>query len=141
MEFSGSPPPVLELSSGRPSLGRRGGPRLPVRQVRGRSDDTLRLGASADAPGVPVLPLALCTVLESEAGLFDFQLVQEGPRALLLRTGLKGESADAALQCGRRALQAYLRRQGARGVQIHCRSAEASLIGGGGKVPRVVAQH
>ncbi|MGR4869761.1 phenylacetate--CoA ligase family protein [Variovorax sp. LARHSF232] len=115
------------------------GSRLPLLQVQGRSDDTLRLGGSAGAKRISVLPLALCTVLESEAGLFDFQLVQEGPCALLLRTGLEGDSADAALQCGRRALDAYLQRQGARGVQIRCCSAEASLVGRGGKVPRVVA--
>ncbi|HSV61286.1 MAG TPA: AMP-binding protein [Variovorax sp.] len=112
------------------------GSHLPVLEVEGRCDDTLHLGG---APAeVSVLPLALCTVLESEAGLFDFQLVQEGPSALLLRTRLRGDAADSALQRGRRALEAFLRTQGARGVHIRCRSAQACPGGRSGKVQRVV---
>ena len=60
------------------------GSHLPVIDVQGRCDDTLRLGRP-QGRFVSVLPLALSTVLEDDAGLFDFQLVQQGPCELLLR--------------------------------------------------------
>jgi phenylacetate-CoA ligase len=114
------------------------GSHLPVIEVQGRNDDTLLLGA----PGiraVRVLPLALCTVLEEEAGLFDFQLVQQGPCDLLLRTGLRGDAAHVALQRARVVLGAFFETQGAAGVNIHCRSGETGRSGRSGKVQRIVA--
>ena len=53
------------------------GSHLPLIEVEGRCDDTLRVGLPG-APAVHVLPLAVSTVLEDDAGLFDFQLVQQG---------------------------------------------------------------
>ncbi len=114
------------------------GSHLPVIEVQGRSDDTLRLGR-AGAPTVSVLPLALCTVLEEDAGLFDFQLVQQGPGQLLLRTGLRGDRADAVLRRARAVLGAFLEAQGAAGVRIRCRGGQAGRPGRSGKVQRVVA--
>ncbi|MDM0023183.1 phenylacetate--CoA ligase family protein [Variovorax saccharolyticus] len=110
---------------------------LPVIDVQGRSDDTLRLGRGASGP-VSVLPLALSTMLEEEAGLFDFQLVQQGPCELLLRTGLSGTEAEAALLRARRVLDAFLESQGAAGVQVHLRSGEPGDAGRSGKLRRVV---
>jgi phenylacetate-coenzyme A ligase PaaK-like adenylate-forming protein len=114
------------------------GSHLPVIDVEGRCDETLQLGRD---PGhlISLLPLALSTILESEAGLFDFQLVQEGPSELLLRTSLHGADAVAALERGRGALEVFLRGQGARGIRIRCRSAEPALYGRSGKVQRVIA--
>ena len=88
---------------------------------------------------VRVLPLAVSTVLEDDAGLFDFQLEQQGPCDLLLRTGSQGKAADASLRRARVALSAFLVRQGASGVHIHCRSGETGQRGRSGKVQRVVA--
>jgi len=112
------------------------GSRLPVIEVRGRNDDTLRLGAQQ----VRLLPLAVSTVLEDDAGLFDFQLVQKGPCELLLRTGLRGKAADASLRRARAALSSFLVQQGAAGVHIHCRSGDAGRRGASGKVQRVIAE-
>ena len=114
------------------------GSHLPVIEVQGRSDDTLRLGAPG-SHAVSVLPLALSTVLEDDAGLFDFQLVQLGPCELLLRTGMRGEAAGEVLRRARTALAAFLALQGLTGVQIHCRSGEPGRRGRSGKVQRVVA--
>lgn len=111
---------------------------LPVIDVEGRSDDTLRLGMPG-TPSVRVLPLAISTVLEDEAGLFDFQLVQQGPCELLLRTGLRGPAAGTALRRARTSLDAFLVGQGAVGVQIHCHTGEPGQRGCSGKVARVVA--
>jgi phenylacetate-coenzyme A ligase PaaK-like adenylate-forming protein len=111
---------------------------LPVIDVQGRSEDTLHLGR-AGASSVSVLPLALTTLLEDDAGLFDFQLVQEGPCELLLRTGMCGSQADLALQRAHRVLAKFLESQGAVGVHVHCRSGEPGRAGRSGKVLRVVA--
>ena len=102
--------------------------------MQGRDDDTLWLGDRA----VPIAPLALSTVLEEEAGLFDFQIVQRGPCELLLRTGLSGTQAEDALRRARRVLGAFLESQGAVGVQVHCRSGEPGDGGRSGKLKRVV---
>ena len=70
---------------------------LPMIEVQGRNDDTLRLGRPG-SQAVRVLPQAFCTVLEDDAGLFDFQLVQKGPCDLLLSTGLRGQAGSSALR-------------------------------------------
>lgn len=111
---------------------------LPVIEVQGRSEDTLHLGR-AGSGSVSVLPLALSTKLEEDAGLFDFQLVQEGPCELLLRTGLRGREAELALQRAQRVLGEFLESQGAVDVHVHCRSGEPGRAGRSGKVLRVVA--
>ncbi|MDM0073739.1 phenylacetate--CoA ligase family protein [Variovorax sp. J2P1-59] len=109
----------------------------PVIEVQGRNDDSLQLGRPGD-PMVRITPLAVSTVLEDDAGLFDFQLEQQGPCQLLLRTGLHGETADSSLQRARAVLSDFLAGQGAGGVHIHCRSGEVSR-GRSGKVQRVVS--
>jgi phenylacetate-coenzyme A ligase PaaK-like adenylate-forming protein len=111
---------------------------LPVIEVQGRSDDTLHLGRAGKG-AVSVLPLALTTVLEDDAGLFDFQIVQQGPCDLLLRTGMCGTQAELALQRARRVLGQFLESQGAAGVHVHCRSGEPGRAGRSGKVLRVVS--
>jgi len=110
---------------------------LPVIEVQGRSEDTLHLGRAGQG-SISVLPLALSTMLEEEAGLYDFQIVQEGPCELLLRTGLCGTEGDLALRRARRVLGKFLEAQGAAGVHIRCRGGEAGRAGRSGKVPRVV---
>jgi len=111
---------------------------LPAIEVQGRNEETLRLGR-AGTRAVSVLPLALSTVLEEDAGLFDFQLVQRSRCDLLLRSGLGGDEGDRVLCRARDALAAFLLAQGAVGVTIQCRSGETGRIGRSGKVQRVVA--
>ena len=114
------------------------GSHLPVITVQGRDDDTLQLG-DGGGRAVSVPPLALCTVLEDEAQLFDFQIVQDGPCALSLRTGLQGRDASTCLHRARTMLAAYLTQIGAIGVRIHCLPDKALLRGRTGKVRRVLA--
>jgi phenylacetate-coenzyme A ligase PaaK-like adenylate-forming protein len=110
---------------------------FPVIDVRGRTDDTLHLGIGKDV--VRLSPLAVSTVLEDDAGLFDFQLVQQGPRRLQLTTRLRGPAARACLQRGRDALLAFIADQGAQGVSIRCRSSEPIRQRDSGKIQRIVA--
>jgi len=114
------------------------GSHLPVIEVQGRSDDPLLLRA----PGrreVRVLPLALTTVLEDDAGLFDFQLEQLGPCELSLQTPTKGELAETSLHRARTVLEAFLARQGVPGVRIHCHDGEPNRRGSSGKIQRIFA--
>ena len=118
------------------------GSSLPVIEVLGRDEDILRLGPSdgGDAGRAPVdvTPMAVSTVLEADAGLYDFQLVQQSPTQLLLSTGLDGDDAQDALSRARQVLQAFLTQQGAPGIHIDCRSGHAGQRGRSGKVKRVV---
>jgi phenylacetate-coenzyme A ligase PaaK-like adenylate-forming protein len=114
------------------------GSHLPAIEVEGRCDDTLLLGASDDK-AVRVLPLALSTVLEDDAGLFDFQLEQLSASELELRTSLEGEPADRSLRRARAVLVDFLGRQGATGVRISTCSGEPNRRGAGGKIRRVMA--
>lgn len=111
---------------------------LPVLQVQGRCDDTLWL-QDANGLAVPLLPLALSTVLEDDAGLFEFQLRQQNEHTLLLTSAQPGAQADRALARGREALQRFLLRQGAAGVTVLCRAGEAPLQQRSGKSPRVIS--
>jgi phenylacetate-CoA ligase len=110
---------------------------LPMIDVQGRDEDNLHLGNHGCAQ-VVVSPMALSTVLEADAGLYDFQLVQQGPTRLLLSTGLGGDAAQDTLGRAREALQAFLVSQGADGIHIDCRSGETGRRGRSGKVKRVV---
>lgn len=113
------------------------GSHLPVIDVSGRCDDTLSFGAGTSHP-VHVVPLALSTVLEDGAGLFDFQLVQDGRRALSLSTSARGKAASASLQRGRSALVAFLEEQGAGPVRIRCAIGRPPRLGRTGKLQRVI---
>jgi phenylacetate-coenzyme A ligase PaaK-like adenylate-forming protein len=112
------------------------GSTLPVIDVQGRCDDTLHLGR-AGKQVITLPPLVLCTVLEDDAGLFDFQLVQQGPCHLVLSTAMKGEAARSQLAAGRTALENYLERQGTSAVRIDVRAGVPNERTSSGKAPRV----
>lgn len=107
---------------------------LPVIDVQGRCDDMLVLH-NEDGQPVRLLPLALTTALEEDAGVFDFQLMQTGASALRLSVG-----GDAS--CGaraRKALVEFLRLQGLPRVRIELRSGVERQRGRSGKRQRIVA--
>jgi phenylacetate-coenzyme A ligase PaaK-like adenylate-forming protein len=114
------------------------GSHLPAIDVHGRCDDTLHLGTKARS--VHVLPLALSTVLEEDAGLFDFQVVQTGSSELSLSTGAHGAAAERVLLRGREVLAAFLEQQGAHGVRIHCHCGRPPRVGRSGKLQRVIGK-
>jgi phenylacetate-CoA ligase len=112
------------------------GSALPVIEVQSRADDVLTLEAS-DGPEVHLAPLALTTVLEDEAGIFNFQLCQRGPRSLRLDAYGSGPHAGAAA-----ALRKFLRQQrlGTTRAQSHSDAHEAER-GRSGKQRRVITEH
>jgi phenylacetate-coenzyme A ligase PaaK-like adenylate-forming protein len=97
----------------------------PTLRVGGRRDDILhfdRAPAGSRACGhsrVSILPLAIETVIEEEAGIHRFQLTQTAPDALCLRLDNRhpGERA-AALRRVCDAMARLLAAQGARAVRI-----------------------
>jgi len=111
---------------------------LPVIDVQGRNDDMLVM-AGRGGRSVTLLPLALCTVMEDEAGVFDFQLCQRDAHTLTLRLGGHGgEVADAAVHC-HAALQRFCRDQGVVGLRLVDEHAMALARGRSGKVQRIIA--
>lgn len=114
---------------------------LPVIDVQGRNDDALVM-AGRSGRAVTLLPLALSTVMEEEAGVFDFQLCQRDARTLSLRLGAHGgrgrEMADAAARC-HAALQRFCRDQGVADLRLVDEHAMAPARGRSGKVQRIIA--
>lgn len=109
------------------------GSALPAIEVQGRCDDVLSL--SGRAGRVKLTPLALATVLEDDAHLNDFQLVQTGERRLTLRVGA-AERARASAACA--VLRAYLQRLDLAGVRIDVDAAPPQREAASGKLRRVV---
>ena len=114
------------------------GSALPVVQVQGRRDDTL-LVRGRGGHAVPLLPLALTTVLEEQAGTFDFQLQQTAPDALRLCLGPGAARGERARQRCRVALADFAAQQGAAGLRISVRAPAQLPLGRTGKLKRIVA--
>ncbi|NMM82470.1 CoF synthetase [Acidovorax sp. SRB_14] len=111
---------------------------LPVFTVQGRQDDPLRM-AGRGGRCVTLLPLALSTVLEEEAGVFDFHLRQLDRHMLELHLPLEGETGRAAAARCSAALKAFAGAQGVVQVQVRVRLGQSVPRGRSGKACRIVA--
>jgi len=107
---------------------------LPAIRIQGRGDDLLELHDER-AGAVRLLPLVLTTVLEEGVALYDFQLLQVGPRTLRLRLG--AHEHDKSLRA-RQALRAFLDSQGLQGTHIELDEAPPQRDGAGGKLRRIL---
>lgn len=110
------------------------GSQMPAIEVQGRCDDVLQL-SPLRGPAVKLMPLALATVIEDDAQVNDFQLLQTGPRHLRLRLG-KAEQPRAG--AARDVLHAYLRRLGLAGVRLDLDVRPPRRDAVSGKLRRVV---
>jgi phenylacetate-coenzyme A ligase PaaK-like adenylate-forming protein len=135
--------PILRYDIGdRVTLRGRGcacGSTLPVIEVQGRGDELLRV-AGAAGRDVGLLPLALCTVLEERAGVFDFQLCRVDATTLVLRLGDAPRAEDGCGARAQRALHEFLRAHGAPQVQVRLSGRPPGARGRSGKLKRVLAQ-
>lgn len=113
------------------------GSSLPLIEIEGRTDEALVLSTSRGRR-VRLVPLAVTTVLEDDAQVFDFQLERSGERELRLRLGQGQADREAAAKRACAALQAWLRAQGLAGVKIDYRADEAPRKGRSGKIARVI---
>jgi phenylacetate-coenzyme A ligase PaaK-like adenylate-forming protein len=110
------------------------GSAMPAIEVQGRCDDVLAIACGQHA-SVKLMPLALATVLEDDALVNDFQLLQTGPRRLALRLGgTERARGDAACT----ALRAYLRRLDLADVRVELDTAAPRRDPASGKLRRVV---
>lgn len=114
------------------------GSALPVIDVAGRCDDALLL---RDARGrrVRLLPLALTTVIEEDAGVYAFQVEQVDERHLRLRIAAGGAPGRAATRRACEALSNYLASQGLGRVRVSGQPGRPARCGSSGKRPRVLA--
>jgi len=111
------------------------GSRFPTLQVSGRSDDLLKLEGH-DGGEVALLPLAVTTVLEEDAGVYRFQLFRSDARSLSLR--LAPDSCDdAAAPRARAALERFLDAQGTAPIRIDVELRELAPCGASGKLKRI----
>lgn len=110
---------------------------LPVIEVQGRGDDVLRLRGQGSAPAV-LLPLALETILEEEAGVTRFQLLLHSDEWLELRLAPEDSHSARAFDRCRAALDRHLLRQGIRGMRVQRSACPPALQTGSGKLRRVV---
>lgn len=111
---------------------------LPVIEVQGRNDDALVM-AGPGGMAVTLLPLALSTVMEDEAGVFDFQLHQRDGHTLSLRLGPCDGDADATVARCRSALKGFAARQGVQRLRLVHERGVPFARGRSGKLQRIVA--
>jgi hypothetical protein len=111
---------------------------LPVIQVSGRNDPPLRLRGRQGVP-VVIVPLALTTVLEEQAGLFAFQLRHQDDVTLELVVPQVGAHAQASLRQACKVLQRFFALQGAARIRIHTCSGVNLPRGSSGKAARVLS--
>jgi len=112
---------------------------LPVIEVQGRRDDPLVMAGKRGRP-VTLLPLALTTVLEDEAGVFDFHLRQQDDHTLQLCLPLQGPEGRAAAQRCCDALQRFAAAQELKPIHVRLKLGQTVPRGRSGKAQRIVAQ-
>jgi phenylacetate-coenzyme A ligase PaaK-like adenylate-forming protein len=111
---------------------------FPVIEVQGRCDEPLRM-RGVHGGLVTLLPMALTTLLEDDAGLFEFQLQQRDAGTLVLRLVAGGQAGEQALARGRAVLEAMAARHGLAPVQVVGETGQRLAHGRSGKVARIVA--
>ena len=111
---------------------------LPVMRVQGRQDDSLHM-AGLEGRLVTLLPMALSTVLEDDAGVFDFHLRQQDEHTLVLRLPATGEAGQAAMARCCTALKAFAKAQGVPRLRVLQELGLPVPRGRSGKACRIVA--
>ena len=83
--------------------------------------------------------MALSTVLEDDAGVFDFYLRQQDDHTLVLRLPATGEAGQAAMDRSCTALKAFARAQGVARLRVVQELGQPVPRGRSGKARRIVA--
>jgi len=99
---------------------------LPVVNVEGRTDEILRFKSSGGQP-IPVLPLALWSVLKETRGVLKFQAIQTAPDELKIRLEAKcAEESDDVWNHVHANACDYLTKQGLDNIRV-VRAAEPPM--------------
>lgn len=112
---------------------------LPWVEVQGRRDDILRIRGARGRAEVALLPLALSTVLEEQAGVFDFQIRQRDANTLVLRLPEQGDAGKQTMQRARAVLKGYALEQGAAPLHVVGELGQKVPRGRSGKARRILA--
>ena len=111
---------------------------LPVIQVTGRKDESLTLQAD-NGSLVTLLPMALTTVLEENAEVFDFQVQQTDARTLLIQLpATLGDGLVTSVRCAM-VVKEFAARLGLPSIRVETQTVAALSRGASGKAQRVVA--
>jgi hypothetical protein len=86
---------------------------------------------------VALLPLALSTVMEETAGVFDFQIVQRNDHTLVVRLPEQGSAGEETLARCRSALMAFASEQGVKRLRVLGELGQPVPRGRSGKACRV----
>jgi len=110
---------------------------LPSIQVEGRRDETLHFRSSAGKP-IPLLPMALATVVEETTGIGSYQLIQAGPAHIRIRfeEGPGHDRSRVGSEVADR-LGGFLSAQGLEGVNVERTEERPSRDPKGGKLRQV----
>lgn len=111
---------------------------LPVIEVQGRRDDSLEM-MGRNGQSVTLLPMALTTVLEDDAGVFDFQVDQRDDRTVVLRLDVSEAEAVTVVARCRAALEGFAENQGLASIHVIVELGKTIPRGRSGKSQRVVA--
>ena len=114
------------------------GSHFPVIQVSGRKDETLMMLADNGAE-VALLPMALTTVLEEEAGVFDFQIEQMNAATLRINLPMTVANSSVIREKSAIALKKMAAHLGLPFIRVETQTVEALSRGASGKAQRVVA--
>ncbi len=111
---------------------------LPAIRVEGRTNDTLLLEGTGWTR-VPVVPLAIGTIVEETPGVRRFQVIQTGRAALRVRLEIMpGADPAATWEAVDRRLRDYLATQGLASVTIERADEPPLAESGGGKLRQVL---
>jgi phenylacetate-coenzyme A ligase PaaK-like adenylate-forming protein len=110
---------------------------LPAIRVEGRQDEILSI-RTQDGKVIPLLPMAVATVVEETPGVHRFQVIQTAPATLRIRLAVApGEDPQRVWDMVTRRLQDYLSAQGAPMVTLDRASEPPSRDPTSGKFRQV----
>ena len=114
------------------------GSNLPCIDVLGRADDVLQV-AGDHGDLIPLMPLAITTALEEDAGVFDFQIKQKNASCLIVRIPRRSNHGISDMHKCIAAMRSYLGSQGASCVQLIEEPNTKLTVGKSGKIKRVMS--
>ena len=113
------------------------GSHFPVIDVIGRKDGLIRI-SNDNGELINLLPLALTTVMEEQAGIFDFQIVQQDKTTLLLQLPYQNNHPHPGMSRSEATLRKYLSKQGASRIKLIAESISALIPNRSGKLNRII---